>query len=95
MSKTTIYKCDKCGVEQDNSTQFWKLRVGVDPYGYLVQKVIVVPPEREMDVCRPCLELLGIYISEAKIGEESAPSIPTLEELIIEIVRNAMEEESD
>ena len=26
MSITTIYKCDKCGNEQDNGKQFWHVR---------------------------------------------------------------------
>ena len=84
MSIKTIYTCDKCGNEQATQEQFWTVGVtancGLNAHKYFVAGM-------SMQVCRPCLESLGIY-AQKREDEPDAPKPPTLEELIIEIVRN-------
>jgi len=78
MSITTIYKCDKCGNEQDNGKQFW--HVGITIFTQYISKYT----EQEIDVCRPCLESLGINVPEEKA--QTLPPPPTVEDLIREII---------
>ncbi len=78
---TIIYKCDKCGVNQDNADQFWTVGVTAMCYGYDASSFL---RDKSLQVCRPCLELLGIHVME-KEGE-TLPTPPTVEELIREII---------
>ena len=89
MSVKTIYQCDKCGGEQFSEDQFWTVGVWaicspvrVNPhYSEYVQN-------KKIQVCRPCLESLGIHLT-VKDGGDSAPPAPTVEELIREIIERA------
>lgn len=76
---TTIYKCDRCGHEQPTNVQFWILRVEAQPSGLGASSWA-----RDMHVCRPCLEFFGVHDQKSEVREQSPP---TLEELIVEIVR--------
>ena len=81
MAIITIYKCDKCGAEQSTADQFWKLSVQYEHLG----TSICVSGTDGINVCRKCLESLGIYASpETKESPEYSP--PTIEELISEII---------
>jgi len=84
---TTFYICDKCGSEQESSDQFWKVSVMAD-------KAALSPDwkytHKSMHVCRQCLEALGIFPSK-ETKEDPAYSPPTIEELIVEIVRKEAE----
>lgn len=80
---TTIYKCDRCGHEQPTNEQFWILQVEARLSG-----TGWASWTRYMHVCRPCLEFFGVHDREPEVRE--APP-PTLEELIIEIVRREIE----
>jgi len=77
MSITIIYKCDKCGNEQTTKDQFWHVEIVTSHYS---SKCI----QKEIDVCRPCLESFGINVPEEK--EEALPPPPTVEDLIREII---------
>lgn len=86
MTVITIYKCDKCGKEQNDNKQFWTVgvsaRCGESPSpGYLHSFV----SGKSMQVCRPCLESFGIHIQK-KENEEVKVQPPTLEDLIRDIV---------
>ncbi len=89
MSTTTIYKCDKCGAEQLNRSQFWTVGVKAycidNPYGGSYEDAGFVSAAHKMEVCRPCLESFGINVQK----REAPPVQPTpsLEDLIREIVR--------
>jgi hypothetical protein len=94
MSITTIYKCDKCGKEQDTNQQFWTVGVSAScspnpPPSTSSPRYFV--ENMSMQVCRLCLEKFGIYAKKVEEPEQQ-PRTPTLEELIIEIVINAMQE---
>jgi len=90
MSVKTIYKCDKCGSEQETYEQFWNLGVvayshgrRLDPYNPFVSS------EHKMQVCRSCLESYGIHVMK---GKEREPVItPTLEDIIIDIVHETLD----
>ena len=83
MSIKTIYTCDKCKNEQESQQQFWS--VGI---------VANCPPSESstytitgltIQVCRPCLDSFGIYVSEKK-RKESGIVYPTIEDLFREIL---------
>ena len=75
---TTIYKCDKCGNEQNDTEQFWTVGITAEVM-YVSSRVV-----KSIHVCRPCLESFGIYVSPKK--DEPLPAPPTVEELIREII---------
>lgn len=78
---TTIYKCDICGLEQDDNKQFWTVGVTASYQGYSSMSFV---ENKYLEVCRPCLESLGIYVQKKK--DDSLPNPPTIEELIREII---------
>ncbi len=84
MAIKTIYTCDKCGSEQENPDQFWTVGVsaahGVYPSNEFVQG-------KHMHVCRPCLESLGIHVQKKLEHEQNPPQIPSVEDLIRELVQ--------
>lgn len=83
---TTIYKCDKCGSEQETDEQFWT--VGVTAYcsgRYSARGGEYDYVEgMHMQVCRLCLEGFGIY---AQKKPHEPVSQPTTEDLIREIIQ--------
>lgn len=85
MTINTIFKCDKCGNEQNIPTQFWKVGITVMCLEYSSPGQEV----KHMHVCRHCLESFGIYVKEKK---PEAPPPPTIEDIIQEIVRNTINE---
>ena len=80
---TTVYKCDKCGNEQDAREQLYTIVVTAGTvWGQSYHKSI--------DVCRSCLESFGIYVTKKK-EDEPRPQPPTIEELIREIIGRCSE----
>ena len=75
---TVTYKCDKCGNEETTGDQFWKVGVAAHPHNSSFSTFLA---GRTMHVCRPCLESLGIHVTAKP---------PTLEDMIREIVANAV-----
>jgi hypothetical protein len=91
MSIKTEYKCDRCGVAQATAVQFWEVGVTANCIDATFKNDSFVCGKR-MQVCRTCLEILGIHTQKR---EPDAPAPPTIEELILEIVNNAMAERYD
>lgn len=83
---TTIYQCDKCKCEQPTSEQFWMVGVTATHVSWNQDGRDFVKG-MSLHVCRTCLESFGIYVQK-KLGEPEPPKPPTLEELIIQIVRD-------
>lgn len=81
MSIKTIYKCDKCGSEQESNNQFWTVGVTANCSNYASRDFVA---GKSMQVCRPCLESFGIHVQHKQ--DEPAQQPPTLEELILEII---------
>lgn len=89
MSLKTLFTCDKCGTVQDMTKEFWSIGVVVKEGSMTTWSLPHPGKDSIMQVCRPCLELLGIYRSpDIKPGHIAPPPPPTLEDLIVEIVRN-------
>ena len=84
MSVKTIYTCDKCKAEQETVNQFWT--VGVTATHGCSDSSREFVKNKHMQVCRPCLESLGLYVQIKPEHKASPPRIPTVEELIREIV---------
>lgn len=62
MIKTT-YICDKCNAEQDTREQFWTLGIWVN-YGGSGYGESAHEHKRSIQVCRPCLESLGVHVTQ-------------------------------
>jgi hypothetical protein len=87
MSVKTTYKCDKCGAEQDTDDQFWTVGIYANCQCLSDNKVT----GKSLQVCRLCLEELGIY-AETKINKDLMPvPIPTVEDLIRTIMERVAE----
>ena len=86
MAITTIYKCDKCGAEQSTNVQFWLLNVSYQELSTSYGKSYT----KGINVCRKCLESLGINASKI-VRESPEYSPPTIEELIAEIVQRELD----
>ena len=85
MTIETIYKCDKCGSEQSDNKQFWKVGVFASSFNCQAPPYITSVSGKEIQVCRSCLESFGIYVQKKK--DEEPPKLPTIEELIGEIIK--------
>ena len=89
MSHRDIYKCDRCGAEQDSYEQMWRVSVfcshlPVDPNRYTDQYA----GRNAGDWCRKCVDevdLLGVKLIRKDAKPDSAI---TLEDMIREIIRN-------
>lgn len=90
MSIKTTYKCDRCGGERPTADQFWRLGIHVNNVSAYTNGNY---PMHTMEVCRPCLEELGFHRSKPTPGQPEQPPVPTLEDLIREIVTTAMLEQ--
>jgi hypothetical protein len=86
MSVRTIYKCDKCGAEQDESEQFWKVMISAQIINYYGSSY----PVKDIQVCRPCLESFGIHDQRPVAVKETAPA-PSVEDLIRQIMEMVTE----
>ena len=90
MSVKTIYTCDKCGNEQFTKDQFWVVGVSAATLGERVG--IGYVKDKLIHVCRPCLDSFGIY-EQTKPSDPPNPELPTVEELIREIISLVQEGE--
>jgi len=85
MIKVT-YCCDRCKAEQDKPEQFWEIGIITKsagagwPYSTPTQKI---------QLCRLCIEYFGIVPYVKTPVEQQVPP-PTLEDMIVEIVTNAI-----
>ena len=83
MIKTT-YICDRCKAEQANNEQFWSIGVwathGGGSYSDSAQQ-----HKKSIQVCRPCLEALGVNVSRETAAKPSYVERPT-EDILIELL---------
>lgn len=86
MTTTTIYKCDKCGVEQSTDQQMWDVGVFVThkPEGYKYTETNYIPKRIQADWCRKCVENVGLLPSD-KPKDVEQPKPATLEDMVREI----------
>lgn len=84
MAFKTIYTCDKCGHEQEKPDQFWTVGVSAT-HGLFTSNEFV--QNKSMHVCRPCLESFGICVQKKPEHEQNPPQIPSVEDLIRELVQ--------
>jgi hypothetical protein len=87
MSIVTTYTCDRCGHSQNDSDQMWNVVVSIthnvhsEP-GYYDGRHRVL-------WCRGCTEHFGLVPARRPAGTPE-PILPTLEDMIREIVREEM-----
>jgi len=94
MSRETIVTCDLCGQTiAIAAEQTWNVLV------YATEGSGRKPnpndhwdsPMVSVEICRPCLDRLGILVRHKKPDELKAP-VPTIEDMIREIVVHSVEE---
>ena len=56
----TVYICDRCNAEQATREQFWSIGVWASIHG--AQDSTSSIDKRSLQVCRPCLEALGVHV---------------------------------
>jgi hypothetical protein len=83
---TVTYKCDRCGAEQKKPDQFWHIKVSFEPHQNGSCREYA---DRQIHVCRACLETFGLVPSIIQV-EPTPP--PTIEELIREVISRCTEE---
>ena len=85
----TTYTCDKCGNEQHNpeADQFWAVEVIASPFkqSYMTGSRKSAPRH----YCRGCV--LGLGLVPPNRAEEKPETVPTVEELIGEIIERCSE----
>ncbi len=73
MAIKTIYHCDRCKKEVAKLDDLWEL--GIEArckslnYGISIKDFV---HGQSMDVCRPCLESFGLYVTEKTPEKEKA-----------------------
>lgn len=97
MSVKTIYKCDRCGAEQETPTQFWKVGVAIKAYdsnqpltpSWLYHKD---SGYSHQGWCRKCVDALCLIAAppQLKDAEVSVPP-PSLEERMMAILGEIVE----
>jgi len=96
MSVRTIYTCERCKTEQEDERTFHTVGIlteqgthDLTQTAYGNSKRIV--NDKQMQVCTPCLEAMGISRWVPEISVSATPP-PSIEDLIVEIVRNHVTE---
>lgn len=80
--------CDKCNCNVDNNSQLWEIGVSAK-----LASPMYVPSDSSLpriQVCRQCLEELGIHVRKETVMPEGHKP-PTTEELIREIVTRCVD----
>jgi hypothetical protein len=88
MSTRAIYKCDRCGKEQETAEQFWTVAVMATTGQWSYPPSI----QQKKEWCRKCLDEMNVlgWVKEPTL---SVPA-PTFEDLIREIVRETIDQEA-
>ena len=86
MGITTIYKCDKCGHEQDTGAQMWRVEIFVSHYNDSQQ----TNAHKNLSKlwCRACVEDVGLLPYATRPKPAEVVEVPTLEEMIRNVVQD-------
>ena len=101
MSKTTIYRCDRCGKESEDMDKLGLTVVAIgvrhdrqstywSNHEFMLFDDIRKERRPEMELCKDCLHELGIRFKD-KEENPAADSCPSLEEMIRIIAREEIE----
>lgn len=86
----TTYTCDKCGHEQKEPKQMWAVGIVAREQRDKTYTKYQDSPKEKVLWCRSCLVKLGILPSA--VNDPPAPTpVPTLEDMILEIVQEAID----
>ncbi len=77
MSVKTTYTCDKCKKEVDKESDLWELGIEARNKGsssFSSFKITIKDFVRgqSIEVCKPCLESFGLYVTEKTPEKEKA-----------------------
>lgn len=96
MSKETTYKCDRCGATSTDQKELGLCGVAVGmrtkTYGSYESGFRLDSQRDDLsaDWCRRCCEAVGFCDTKEKAEVSGEPDIPSLEDLVREIVREEM-----
>jgi len=91
MSRETIVTCDLCKAIIKDDEQHWNVLLYATASYQPHPENSPHTPWLRLEICRPCLDRLGIAVRNKKPEELHAP-VPTIEDMIRELVANAVEE---
>lgn len=97
MSRTYIHKCDRCGKEETNNEfkpktfQLWNVSI------YVTERPVATydPPQHREEWCRECcvaVGILGPYNEADNEVVKKAPSPPSFEDLLRDMIREEIQE---
>lgn len=84
MSHRNIYTCDTCKAEQPTRDQFWYVGVYANTNG--AYRNDYESPVAQIEVCRVCLEKLGIHDGRPVEQKAAEPAPTTVEDLVRELI---------
>jgi hypothetical protein len=91
MSSRTIYKCDRCGKEQETDDQFWTVGFIVTNRRYQYTYRLTDPNfDHKREWCRNCVEEFGL-LPRAITPQNPEPIPLSLEDMLREIIREEIE----
>ena len=85
----TTYTCDKCGAAKDNADNMWKIGIVVESPDYRTARQDV---RNEQLWCRSCVVSKLGTLAPTKDTPPQPDPLPTLEDMIREIVREEIGE---
>ena len=92
MTTEIVLTCDRCkkNVKPNSDEQFWEVGIvtACRPRTIAHKQLYCVDAKYKMEVCRDCIEDFGMVPSERT---PPPPAPPSLEDMIFEIVQNAVE----
>lgn len=88
--RKTIVTCDLCKQEIGGGNQTWNVLLYAE-CGRKPKPDFSDSPKLSLEICRPCLDKLGITVNY-KLQEELREAAPTIEDMIRTIVAEAISE---
>ena len=90
----TTYTCDKCGHSQErpqSPKQLWDVGIGIEALGTGSYHSISSRLAHKQIWCRSCIIKSGLF-PPSHIDKEKAPTPPTLEDMIREIMKEEIDD---
>lgn len=89
--RTVIYECDKCGHEQQNDDEgMYKIELRVATFTY--SSPLTGLPKQTVLWCARCTQQVG-FVKTPKLPKEEQPKPITIDDLIKDMVIDALEEQ--
>ena len=103
MSQRHVWKCDRCGKEQETDEQMWEVSVDVRYIGQSKRSNYERPKHRR-EWCSDCVDSIDLLKAQASDWEKKLaadngnpppPEPPSIEDFLREIVRDEIEDSAE